>query len=94
VSSGELFELFGEQIPLEAAARKWSAGRIAARLDTPDRMRFYTLTQYLHWLQCSFTPHGQRKTMRTLVHLHVRKCERCGAGFVAEKGRKSCGCRR
>lgn len=84
--------LFADQIPLEAAARKWAAGRAVARWESPDRMRFYTLTQYLHWLQCSFTPHGQRKTMRTLVHIYARECPHCGSRFVAEKQRKYCGC--
>lgn len=92
-SCGELYLLFGNKIPLEAAARKWAAGREVTSWDSPDRMRFYTLTQYLHWLQCTFTTEGQegrRKTMKTLIHIHPRKCA-CGANFVAEKNRRYCG---
>jgi len=88
-SVGELFELFGDCIAIETAARKWRAGNRTRLFGTPDQMRFYTLTQYLHWLQCGFEPAGQIKTFRTLVNVHPRRCQ-CGRLFVAEKYRKTC----
>jgi hypothetical protein len=92
VSCGELYHLFGDHIPLEAASRKWAAGRgVITRWESPERMRFYTLTQYLHWLQCSFTPHGRPKTSRTLVSVYARECPHCHAKFVAEKQVQTCG---
>ena len=87
-----MFVLFADQIPLEAAARKWNAGRRHPSWETPDRMRFYALTQYLHWMQCSFEPHGRPKTMRTLVHIKARVCPACGGALVGVRTAKTCGC--
>lgn len=85
----ELFDLFADRIPIETAARKWRAGNHKRPFGTPDQMRFYTLTQYLHWLQCGFDPPGVRKTYRTMVEVHPRECW-CGRLFVAEKAVRSC----
>lgn len=90
-SVSELISRFADQIPLHAAARKWGAH--VHRRDDPDielppayKMRFYTLTQELHWLGCTFEPPG-RKTYDTRVIAHGRVCPHCGELFVAEKRR-------
>jgi hypothetical protein len=88
---GELVDRFGAAIPLHHAARKWSTNR--QRKDNPDlvlppayRMRFYTLSQELHWLRCGFDPPG-RKTYQTTVLVNASKCPQCGEMFVAQKNR-------
>jgi hypothetical protein len=82
--------LFGDHIPLEAAARKWTAGRQGVALQSAERMRFYCLTQYLHWLHCSFEPAGRNKTSRTLVNVFSLKCVGCGCTIVSERHRDVC----
>lgn len=94
VTVGELIDEFADQIPLQAATRKWAAGRSGRPLISPDRMRFFTLTQYLHWLQCSFaTTTGRNKTRATMVTIVARPCEGCGGLSVREKQRPRCGAR-
>jgi formylmethanofuran dehydrogenase subunit E len=57
-----------------------------AELPPAYKMRFYTLTQELHWLGCTFEPVG-RKSYTTLVIAHGHACPQCGELFVAEKRR-------
>jgi hypothetical protein len=87
---GELVDRFADAIPLHAAARKWMAHapRREKDVELPPayRMRFYTLTQELHWLGCTFEPLG-RKTYDTRVIAHGHVCAHCGEVFVAEKRR-------
>jgi hypothetical protein len=93
VTVGELVERFADQIPLHSAARKWSTRRHGDAdiiLPSADKMRFYMLTQYLHWLKCEFEPTG-RKTHQTWVRAPGRVCERCGSLFVPEKTTRTCG---
>jgi hypothetical protein len=83
ITVGELCDVFADQIPLHSASRKWLAGRPSAPFSTPDRMRFYALTQYLHWLGCSFRPDGI-KTRTTVVTVRAKDCPVCGQLFVYE----------
>jgi hypothetical protein len=87
---GELVDRFGDEIPLHHAARKWAMGRQERELPPAYRMRFYTLTQELHWLQCTFEPPGH-KTYDTRVVVHGISCPLCGGLFVAEKRRAAHG---
>ena len=87
---GELVDRFADDIPLHAAARKWSAHPHRRDVELPPayKMRFYTLTQELHWLGCTFEPAGRgRKTYDTRVIAHGHLCPQCGEMFVAEKRR-------
>lgn len=93
VTVGELVELFGDRIPLHSAARKWAAhysagGEVA--FPSAGKMRFYMLTQHLHWLHCRFEPAG-RKTWQTRVLPVGKICTRCGSVFVNEKNTSTCG---
>lgn len=87
---GELVDRFGDQIPLHNAARKWVTHLkykgADQELPPAYRMRFYTLSQELHWLQCRFNPPGP-KNYQTVVIVHGTRCEACGELFVAEKRR-------
>jgi hypothetical protein len=85
---GELVDRFADEIPLHAAARKWTAHVHRKEADLPPayKMRFYTLTQELHWLGCTFEPAG-RKTYDTRVFAHGLACVDCGEVFVAERRR-------
>lgn len=92
VSIGSLVDLFADVIPLHAATRKWALNyrdKAAVKFATPDHMRFYLLTQQLHWLGCSFTT--RLKTRDTMVRIHPRTCPVCGALFVREKQVQTCG---
>jgi hypothetical protein len=98
VTVGELVEEFADQIPLHSAARKWTSRggtSTAGKFASPDHMRFYSLTQYLHWLQCRFrnADGARNKTRETVVIIHARTCPKCGKLFVQEKKRQSCGVR-
>lgn len=91
---GELVDRFSDIIPLHAASRKWMAHahRRDAEVELPPayKMRFYTLTQELHWLGCTFEPAG-RKSYDTRVIAHGHLCPQCGELFVAEKRRPAHG---
>jgi hypothetical protein len=91
VNIGDLFDRFSGDIPLHSAARKWTAhvGRKDVELPSAAKMRFYMLTQYLHWLKCSFDPPG-RKSHHTWVVAPTVACERCGRLFVTEKTARTC----
>lgn len=92
---GEVIGELADLIPLHHAARKWGSQRIGRALASPDRMRFYTLTQYLHWLQCRFENQDGTRNKRhsTIVIISARACSRCGRLFVNEKQRMRCGAR-
>lgn len=83
---GDLVERFGDQIPLHHASRKWALNhRDKTNLNYPTayKMRFYTLTQELHWLGCTFDPPGL-KSYQTTVFPHGHRCPRCGEMYIAK----------
>jgi hypothetical protein len=87
ITVGELVDVFADQIPLHTATRKWLAGkRPGSGFATPDRMRFYTLTQYLHWVKCTFSGEPrERKSRTTVVYVRMKECPNCHKPFVAER---------
>jgi len=83
VTVGELADLFADRIPLHTASRKWLAGRPKGPFASPDHMRFYALTQYLHWIKCGFSERS--KTRTTVVYPRTKGCPVCGRLFVFER---------